>query len=91
MSTTEKIIKFYEKYLIVLGCGGHMLFYLQAYKIFIHKTAYNISLTGFLFALSALLSWSIYGFLLKNTPLIIVNLFGTIGCLLVITSGLLYG
>lgn len=75
---------FYEKYMIVMGTLGQLLFYLQAAKIFHTRSAYDISLSGFTIAFFSLLSWLIYGIIIDNKVLVIVNISGCLGAGLVI-------
>jgi MtN3 and saliva related transmembrane protein len=82
---------YYERYISIMGPIGNSMFYFQAYKIFINKNAASVSFLGFLISVIALSSWLIYGMLLKNKPLIIANVFGVIGALLVLAEILIYG
>jgi MtN3 and saliva related transmembrane protein len=82
--------KFFEKYMLIIGCVGQLLYYMQAYKIFSDKSAGDVSLTAFLFGLVSVSSWLIYGVLLKNRVLIISNIFAVAGSLLTITGILIY-
>lgn len=82
---------YYEKYICIIGPIGNSMFYLQAYKIFINKSAASVSFLGFLISVIALSSWLIYGILLKNKPLIIANIFGVVGALLVLVEIVIYG
>ncbi len=82
---------YYEKYISIMGTIGNSMFYFQAYKIFISKNAIAISFLGFLISFIALSSWLIYGVILKNKPLIIANIFGIIGALLVLIEIIIYG
>ena len=72
----NKIVKFYEKYIVVIGLSGHLMFLLQASEIFLAKSSNNVSLNGFLVACLSLISWLIYGLIKNDRPLIIVNIFG---------------
>lgn len=83
-------LKFYENYMKLIGPLGNLMFYMQAYKIFTTKTAVSISVEGFLLSLVALSSWLLYGIFLKNKPLIIANMVGTIGATLVLVGTLIY-
>jgi MtN3 and saliva related transmembrane protein len=90
MGVFMSLLKVYESYMKFIGPLGNAMFYMQAYKIFTTKTAESISIEGFTLSLIALSSWLLYGFLLKNPPLIIANLVGTIGAILVITFTIAY-
>ncbi|WP_085784590.1 SemiSWEET family sugar transporter [Candidatus Nucleicultrix amoebiphila] len=75
---------FYEKYMMVVGLIGQLLFYLQAIKIYHTRSAEDLSLTGFLIAFFSLISWLFYGIILRNKVLIFVNITGSFGALLVV-------
>ena len=76
MDIKDRILKFYEKYMVLMGIGGHFIFILQTYKIILNKSASDVSLEGFLMAFLSIISWLFYGALKKDKVLIIVNLFG---------------
>jgi MtN3 and saliva related transmembrane protein len=82
---------YYEKYMSVIGSITSIMFYLQAYKIFANKSAKDVSGVGFLLSFIGLSSWLIYGILLKNKPLIVANIFGTVGVLITLCGIVLYG
>ena len=84
-------MKFFEVYMNIIGPIGNIMFYLQAYKIFIYKSAHAVSGSGFLISVIGLSSWLVYGILLKNKPLIIANGFGVIGALLTLIGVCIYG
>lgn len=93
METASKRIvfaRYYEAYMFVVGLGGQLLFYIQAITIFANKSAQDVSLTGFCVSLFALASWLIYGIILKNRVLIIANIVGCVGALLVILGVMIY-
>ncbi len=75
----------------IIGTIGNIMFYLQAYKIFISKSAESVSGPGFLVSVIGLSSWLLYGILLKNKPLIIANGFGVIGATITLWGIFLYG
>ncbi len=81
----------YEKYMLVVGILGQLLFYSQGVKIFLTKSANDISIIGFLFGLISVSSWLVYGVLLKNKVLIASNLVAVIGALLVVIGVLIHG
>lgn len=78
MVTFEKL---YERYMVVIGSVGHLLFVFQTVKIIQTGCAKDLSLGGFIISFISLVSWLIYGFLKKDKPLIIVNLFGSVAAL----------
>lgn len=82
--------KLYEKYMLVVGGGGTLVFYLQAFKIIQDQSAVNVSLLGFVIALFSLASWMIYGILTKDRVVFISNSLATIGALMVVVSILIY-
>ena len=87
----NKFLKFYEKYMSVVGIAGNMMFYLQAYKIFLPKSAQNVSGIGFLISFIGLSSWLLYGILIRSKPLIIANVVGVAGAILTLIGIVMYG
>jgi MtN3 and saliva related transmembrane protein len=83
-------MKFYEKYMSIIGPIGNLMFFVQAYKIFNTKSAESISISAFSISIVGLSSWLIYGLLIKNKPLILANLVGVVGAFLVLTGTLVY-
>mgnify|MGYP001086978484 CR=1 FL=1 len=81
-SNQDKLLKYYEKYMILIGIGGQSLFYLQAFKIFMTGSARDVSLSGFIIASISLVSWLIYGIIIKNTVLVTVNAIAVVGAAL---------
>lgn len=76
--------KFYEKYMLFVGTGGSLVFYLQAFKIFYERSATDVSLAAFVAGLISVASWMIYGLMIKNRVLFISNVLATIGALIVV-------
>lgn len=87
----KNFLKFYEKYMSIIGPAGSIMFYLQAYKIFKLQSAQDISGLGFLISFIGLSSWLFYGFLIKDKPLIISNFVAVIGSILTLIGILKYG
>jgi len=83
--------RFYTRYMLVVGIGGNLFFYIQAWRIFSIKDATAISLTAQLVIFWAVVSWFGYGLLLKDKVLIAANIVAIIGAALVITGKLIYG
>jgi len=83
-------LKYYEKYMNLIGPIGNFMFFIQAYKIFSTQSASSISISAFSLSLVGLSSWLLYGIFIKNMPLIIANLVGVIGAILVLTGTLIY-
>lgn len=81
---------YYEKYMICVGIGGQLLFYVQAFRIFHDRCAAEVSLTGFLIGLFSVTNWLIYGLVIQNRVLILSNLFAVVGALLVVSGILIY-
>lgn len=82
--------KFYEWYMNIIGPIGNLMFYFQSYEIFKTKSSGSVSFIGFSISVIAMVSWLIYGIMLKNKPLIIANLVGTLGAVLVVIAILVY-
>lgn len=80
----------YEKYMLVMGSAGSLVFYLQAFKIFADKSAIDVSLPGFLFGLLSVSSWLIYACIIKDRALLVSNILATIGALSVVIGILIY-
>jgi len=87
----SKFLSYYEKYMLTVGILGQLLFYTQAVKIFMTKSANDVSILGFLFGLISVLSWFFYGILIKNKVLVIANAFAVIGAVFVIIGVLIHG
>jgi len=90
ISAKSRFLILYEKYMLVMGVVGQLLFYTQGIKIFMTKSASDVSILGFLFGLISVTSWLIYGILIKNRVLVIANAFAVIGALFVVIGVLLY-
>lgn len=90
-SPKSRLLNYYEKYMLVVGTLGQLLFYMQGIKIFLTQSAHDVSMVGFLLGLISVSSWLIYGILLKNKVLIISNAFAVVGALLVIAGILIHG
>jgi MtN3 and saliva related transmembrane protein len=82
--------KIYEKYMFLIGGSGSLIFYLQAIKIFREQSAAAVSLLAFIVGFISVVSWMIYGILIKNRVLFISNILATIGAFLVIVGILIY-
>lgn len=78
------LYQLYEHYMIVVGSLSSMVFYLQAYKIAVYKSATDVSLIAFSCGLISVISWLIYGILLKNKPLIASNALAVVGASLAV-------
>jgi len=82
--------KHYEKYMLVVGCGGTLVFYFQAFKIIQEQSAANVSLAGFVIAFFSVASWMIYGIHTKDRIVFISNALATIGAFMVVVSILVF-
>lgn len=89
-SSKTKLFTYYERYMLVVGTLGQLLFYMQGIKIFLTQSANDVSLFGFLLGLISVSSWLIYGIFLKNRVLIVSNAFAVVGALFVILGICLY-
>lgn len=85
-SRQTKTIAIIEKMMMIVGIIGQTLFYFQAYKIYTTASAKDISVLGFSFALFSLACWLLYGLVIKNKVLIIVNTFAVIGATLTLIA-----
>lgn len=83
--------KWYEKYMIVIGFVGQYMFFIQAYKIFNTRSASDLSASGFIVSMIAIVSWFIYGIILKNAPLILSNILAIVGVVAVLIGIYLHG
>lgn len=82
----HKILKFYEKYMLLIGISGHFMFVFQTFKIISNKSAADVSLVGCTVAFLSMLSWLFYGTLRRDRVLILVNIFGaTVSLICIIT------
>lgn len=81
----------YAKYMLIMGCAGQLLYFLQAYKIFFDRSAHDVSLSAFLFGLVSVTSWLIYGVIIKDRVLFISNIIAVIGATAVVSGILIYG
>lgn len=91
MTQKSKFFIYYRKYMLIVGTLGQLLFFTQAIKIFVTRSANDVSLIGFSCGLVSVTSWMIYGFLIKDKPLIVSNIVAMIGALLVIAGILIFG
>jgi MtN3 and saliva related transmembrane protein len=89
MSFKQKIS--YEHYMFVVGILGQCLFFFQAYEIFYHQSARDVSLPGFTLGLISVSSWLVYGLRIKDRILITANAVACVGAFLVLFGIWLYG
>lgn len=74
----QKVLKYYQHYMYLMGFAGQFVFILQALKIWETKSSIDVSFSAFFVCLWATCSWFFYGILIENSVLIRVNLFGII-------------
>lgn len=86
-----KALKFYKYYMAIIGTAGQCANYIQAYKVYVTKSAQDLSMLAILLASIAITSWLIYGFFIKDYPIIISNIIGFIGAILLVAGIILYG
>src|SRR5579872_4612831 len=86
-----RLFSYFEKYMLVVGVLGQLLFYIQGVKILMNHSAKDVSLLGFSLGLFSVASWLTYGILIKDRALIIANIFAVLGAMFVITGVLIYG
>jgi MtN3 and saliva related transmembrane protein len=89
--TPPRLPRWFQWYMYLVGVGGNLFFYIQAYEIFTTQSAHDVSLYAFAIALWAVTSWFVYGLALRNPVLIIANIVGMGGAAIVVTGKLLYG
>jgi MtN3 and saliva related transmembrane protein len=82
---------YYQYYMMIIGVVGQMVFYAQAYKIFVSASARDVSLLGFTFGFISVASWLVYGLIKRDLPLIIANSVAVIGAMAVLIGIFMYG
>ena len=80
----------YKKYMFVVGTCGQFVFYSQFFEIIQNQSSEGIPLFGFMCGLLSVSSWMVYGFMIRDMPLMISSTVGTIGALLTVGSILIY-
>ncbi len=81
-----KFFAVYEKYMFFMGVFGQLIYYVQGVRIFLAKSAQDVSMVGFLIGLIAAISWLAYGIMLKNKALIASNVCAVIGAIFAIVA-----
>ena len=89
--TQQPASKGYERYMFIVAVGGNLVFYLQAYQAFTTESAKDVSAPAFIASLWALSSWLIYGLMIRNKIIIVANIVGVAGAILVLLTKWLYG
>jgi len=85
-----QLFAYYEKYMLIMGTLGQALYYIQGIKIFITKSASDVSILGFLVGLISVSSWLVYGIFLKNKVLVFSNAVAVVGALFVVIGTLIF-
>jgi len=75
----------------IFGITSGLANFPQVFRIFRRKSAKDISILTYSTLLIGAIVWVLYGFEIKNFPMIIANAFGTITLSLVVVGWLLYG
>ena len=88
---TLRLPRWFQGYMYVVGIGGNVFFYIQAWTIFARRSAADVSLVAFCIAFWAVSSWFVYGLSLRNRVIIAANAVAMVGAALVIAGRLLYG
>ncbi len=86
----NKLKRFFDSSIYIIGCLGPMFGSIQSYKIYSNKSASDISLIAFGFNSFANIWWIIYGILHKEKPIIMVNILWVIVNLSIVTGVLIY-
>ncbi len=79
-----------ENFVTCMGVFGNVAVYVQAITIFYLHSAHTVSLLAYLIGFFSMSVWLLYGLLKGIRPLIIANLFGLVGTVLVIFGILKY-
>jgi MtN3 and saliva related transmembrane protein len=87
MSNKRRLFNLYMSCIFNLGQSTH---YIQAWKIFTTESAEDISLMAYIICLILLIHWVIYGIVTKNKVIIIAEILGITGAILVITGTIIY-
>lgn len=87
---SSRMPRWFQWYMYLVGIGGNLFFYIQAWEIYQRQSAADVSLPAFSVALWAVSSWFVYGLVLRNPVLIIANIVAIIGASCVIAGKLIY-
>jgi MtN3 and saliva related transmembrane protein len=77
--------------IMVIGIFGQTALFVQAYKTFQTGSAQDLSFFSYVITFASLSCWLIYGLVIRNPPLIIANIVGVIGALIVLLGIALHG
>lgn len=87
----RKVPPWFQRYMYVVGIGGNLLFYWQAYEINSTQQARDVSLPAFAIGLWAVSSWFVYGMVIKDKVIISANIVAVIGAGSVVVGKLMFG
>jgi MtN3 and saliva related transmembrane protein len=76
MKFSPAFLEWYKVYISFMGIIGHSLYLFQAARIWSTGSAHDVSLIGFIMAFIAMVSWLIYGIMVKDKAIIRVNIAG---------------
>lgn len=88
---SDKWKNFIDKLVYVAGILSPLFTLPQVYKIWINKSAYDISLITWIIYLFVSITWLLYGISHKEKPIIVLNLGLTTVNLLVVIGAIIYG
>jgi MtN3 and saliva related transmembrane protein len=87
MKNKNKILETYMSWVVVIGQSMH---FVQAWKIYVTKSAEDVSAIAYIICVLLLLHWLLYGYLIKNMVLIKAEGLGLLGAILVLIGILIY-
>ncbi|NUQ35206.1 MAG: hypothetical protein HUU29_09730 [Planctomycetaceae bacterium] len=76
--------------MLVVAIGGNSFFYAQAFFIFSDQSAKDVSAIANCIAAWALMSWLVYGIVIRNRILVVANIIGILGILLILLGIAMY-
>ncbi|MFH1500807.1 MAG: SemiSWEET family transporter [archaeon] len=75
----------------VFGLGEGLFNIPQAYRIFKRKSAKDLSIFTYGFQIISVIVWLLYGIEIRDSPIIISNIFATITIAIVLVGWFIYG
>ena len=81
---------FFKTYMAWVVNLGQSMHYIQAYKIYNTQSAEDISVASYIICLILLIHWAIYGILVRDKVIIIAEILGIIGVMLVLIGTQIY-
>lgn len=88
---TNKLKNFIDKMVYIAGIVSPLFTFPQVYKIWINKSALDVSLITWITYLFVSIIWLLYGVLHKEKPIIILNFGLTIVNFLIVLGTIIYG